>query len=171
MAVRFRSINCRPVQEIMNTAEQSRLRILLLEDSALDAELILRELKQGCLEFVSSRVQNGDDFERALAEFQPGLILADYKLPTFNGAQALVMARECSPDVPVIIISGAVGEETAVELLKNGATDFVLKDRIHGRLVPTVERALREVAERRARSQAEAGVSFLCENPVEPGRE
>jgi CheY-like chemotaxis protein len=163
MAAHFPSITCRPVQELMNTAEQSRLRILLLEDSALDAELILRELKQGCLEFVSTRVQNGDDFERALAEFQPGLILADYKLPTFNGAQALVMARECSPDVPLIIISGAVGEETAVELLKNGATDFVLKDRIHGRLVPTVERALREVAERRARRQAEADLRALNE--------
>ena len=128
----------------MNTAEQSELRVLSLEDSALDAELILRELKQGGLEFVSTRVQNGEDFALALAEFRPGLILADYKLPTFNGAQALAMARERCPDVPVIIISGAVGEETAVELLKNGATDFVLKDRIRGRLVPAVERALRE---------------------------
>ena len=147
----------------MNTAEQSGLRILSLEDSELDAELILRELKQGGLEFVSTRVQNGDDFARALAEFQPDMILADYKLPTFNGAQALAMARECCPDVPLIIISGAVGEETAVELLKNGATDFVLKDRIHGRLVPAVERALREVAERRARRQAEADLRALNE--------
>ena len=147
----------------MNTAETTRLRILSLEDSELDAELILRELKQGGLEFVSTRVQNGDDFARALAEFQPGLILADYRLPTFNGAQALAMARERCPDVPVIIISGAVGEETAVELLKNGATDFVLKDRIHGRLVPAVERALREVAERDARRQAEAELRALNE--------
>ena len=147
----------------MNTAETTGLRILSLEDSELDAELILRELKQGGLEFVSTRVQNGDDFARALAEFQPGLILADYRLPTFNGAQALAMARERCPDVPVIIISGAVGEETAVELLKNGATDFVLKDRIHGRLVPAVERALREVAERDARRQAEAELRALNE--------
>jgi sigma-B regulation protein RsbU (phosphoserine phosphatase) len=147
----------------MNTAETTRLRILSLEDSELDAELILRELKQGGLEFVSTRVQNGDDFALALVEFQPGLILADYRLPTFNGAQALAMARERCPDVPVIIISGAVGEETAVELLKNGATDFVLKDRIHGRLVPAVERALREVAERDARRQAEAELRALNE--------
>ena len=147
----------------MNTAETTGLRILSLEDSEPDAELILRELKQGGLEFVSTRVQNGDDFARALAEFQPGLILADYKLPTFNGAQALAMARERCPNVPVIIISGAVGEETAVELLKNGATDFVLKDRIHGRLVPAVERALREVAERDARRQAEADLRALNE--------
>jgi sigma-B regulation protein RsbU (phosphoserine phosphatase) len=147
----------------MNTAETTGLRILSLEDSELDAELILRELKQGGLEFVSTRVQNGDDFALALVEFQPGLILADYRLPTFNGAQALAMARERCPDVPVIIISGAVGEETAVELLKNGATDFVLKDRIHGRLVPAVERALREVAERDARRQAEAELRALNE--------
>ena len=147
----------------MNTAETTGLRILSLEDSEPDAELILRELKQGGLEFVSTRVQNGDDFARALAEFQPGLILADYRLPTFNGAQALAMARERCPDVPVIIISGAVGEETAVELLKNGATDFVLKDRIHGRLVPAVGRALREVAERDARRQAEADLRALNE--------
>ncbi len=147
----------------MKTNETTVLRILSLEDSELDAELILRELKQGGLDFVSTRVQNGDDFARALAEFQPGLILADYKLPTFNGAQALAMARERCPNVPVIIISGAVGEETAVELLKNGATDFVLKDRIHGRLVPAVERALREVAERDARRQAEADLRALNE--------
>ena len=147
----------------MKTNEITVLRILSLEDSELDAELILRELKQGGLDFVSTRVQNGDDFARALAEFQPGLILADYKLPTFNGAQALAMARERCPNVPVIIISGAVGEETAVELLKNGATDFVLKDRIHGRLVPAVERALREVAERDARRQAEADLRALNE--------
>ena len=147
----------------MKTNETTVLRILSLEDSELDAELILRELKQGGLDFVSTRVQNGDYFARALAEFQPGLILADYKLPTFNGAQALAMARERCPNVPVIIISGAVGEETAVELLKNGATDFVLKDRIHGRLVPAVERALREVAERDARRQAEADLRALNE--------
>ncbi len=125
----------------MNTHETSGLRILALEDSDLDAELIMRELKRGGIEFVSRRVQTGDDFEREIAEFQPEMILSDYMLPTFDGAQALALAKERCPDVPVIIISGAVGEETAVELLKNGATDFVLKDRL-GRLVPAVQRAL-----------------------------
>ena len=147
----------------MSTPKTNALRVLLLEDSNLDAELTLRELKRGGVEFVSTRVQNGADFQRALQEFQPGLILADFKLPTFDGRQALAMARELSPDVPMIIISGAVGEETAVELLKNGATDFVLKDRIAGRLVPAVQRALREVAERRARRQAEADLRALNE--------
>jgi sigma-B regulation protein RsbU (phosphoserine phosphatase) len=139
------------------------LRILLLEDSNLDAELTLRELRQGGLHFVSTRVQNGADFQQAIREFQPDLILADFKLPTFDGRKALAMAREMCPDIPLIIISGAVGEETAVELLKNGATDFVLKDRLAGRLVPAVQRALREVAERQARRQAETDLRTLNE--------
>jgi sigma-B regulation protein RsbU (phosphoserine phosphatase) len=147
----------------MSTPKTNGLRVLLLEDSNLDAELTLRELKRGGIEFVSTRAQNGADFQRALREFQPGLILADFKLPTFDGRQALAMARELSPDVPMIMISGAVGEETAVELLKNGATDFVLKDRIAGRLVPAAQRALREVEERRARRQAEADLRALNE--------
>ena len=146
----------------MNTHATSGLRILALEDSDLDAELITRELKRGGIEFVSRRVQTGDDFEREIAEFQPEMILSDYMLPTFDGAQALALAKERCPDVPVIIISGAVGEETAVELLKNGATDFVLKDRL-GRLVPAVLRALREVAQRNARRQAEADLRTLNE--------
>ncbi len=147
----------------MRTPKTDGLRVLLLEDSNLDAELTLRELKRGGIEFVSTRVQNGPDFQHALKDFQPGLILADFKLPTFDGRQALAMARASSPDVPMIIISGAVGEEIAVELLKSGATDFVLKDRLAGRLVPAIQRALREVAERRARRQAEADLRALNE--------
>jgi len=141
----------------------AKLRILLLEDSNLDAELTLRELRQRGIHFVSTRVQNGDDFHKAIHEFMPDLILADFSLPTFDGGRALAMAQEICPDVPLIIVSGAVGEETAVELLKNGATDFVLKDRIAGRLVPAVQRALREVAQRQARRQAEADLRLLNE--------
>ena len=146
----------------MNMPKKTTLRILLLEDSDLDAELILRELEQKGIESLATRVQTKDEFERELVEFHPEIILADYKLPTFDGGQALVIATKRCPDIPVIIISGAVGEETAVELLKNGATDFVLKDRL-GRLVPAVQRALREVAERNARRQAEADLRALNE--------
>jgi len=147
----------------MNSSPKNSLRILLLEDSDLDAELIIRQLRQKGIQFIPRRVQTRNDFARAIAEFQPEIILADYKLPAFDGGQALAIARENCPDVPVIIISGAVGEETAVELLKNGATDFVLKDRLDGRLVPAVERALREVAERNARRQAESDLRLLNE--------
>ncbi len=142
--------------------ETTSLRILTLEDSDLDAELIVRELRRGGLDFVCHRVQTGKDFELALAQFEPEVILSDYMLPTFNGAQALAMAKKRCPDVPLIVISGAVGEDTAVELLKDGATDFVLKDRL-GRLVPAVHRALREVGMRKARRQAEDDLRTLNE--------
>ncbi|MEI8039463.1 MAG: SpoIIE family protein phosphatase [Verrucomicrobiota bacterium] len=138
------------------------MRILFLEDSDLDAELIRRELRRGGVGFVARRVQTGREFERAISQFRPEIILSDFMLPTFDGGKALALARELCPDVPVIIISGAVGEETAVELLKNGATDFVLKDRL-GRLVPAVQRALREVGQRDARRQAEADLRALNE--------
>lgn len=145
----------------MRTPEKTDLRILLLEDSDLDAELLIRELKKREIFFISHRVQTRGEFTQGIAEFQPELILADYKLPGFDGGQALVIARQCCPDVPVIIVSGAVGEETAVELLKDGATDFVLKDRLSGRLVPAIHRAMREVAERDSRRQAEAALRTL----------
>ena len=147
----------------MSTLETPALRILLLEDSDYDVELILAEITEGEIEYVSQRVQTRDEFGRGIAEFQPGLILADYKLPSFDGGQALAMARELCPEVPVIIISGAVGEETAVQLLKNGATDFVLKDRLEGRLVPAVQRALREVESQHARRKAESDLRALNE--------
>lgn len=137
-----------------------KIRILSLEDSALDAELIQRELQRGEIDYQWSRVQNRPDYTRAIQEFQPELIFADFKLPEFDGAQALALARVLCPDVPVIVISGAVGEETAVELLKNGGTDFVLKDRL-GRLVPAVKRALREVESQQARCKAEADLRTL----------
>jgi sigma-B regulation protein RsbU (phosphoserine phosphatase) len=146
----------------MSDTASVSLRILSLEDSDTDEELILRELKRGEIDFVSRRVETREDFLRETEEFKPELILADYKLPLFNGAEALALARERCPDVPVIMISGAVGEDTAVELLKNGATDFVLKDRLT-RLVPAVRRALREVAERLALRIAEEKLRALNE--------
>jgi len=145
----------------MSTSEITDLRILLLEDSDLDAELIIRELKKREIFFVSQRAQTRSEFVKAIADFQPELILADYKLPSFDGGQALVLAKQCCPSVPVIIVSGAVGEERAVELLKDGATDFVLKDRLNGRLVPAIHRAMREVSERDSRCQAEAALRTL----------
>ncbi len=141
------------------TAPQ-KIRILSLEDSALDTELIQSELQLGGVDYLWKTVQTRPDYTRAIQEFHPEIIFADYKLPAFDGAQALAMAKEYCPDVPVIMISGAVGEETAVELLKNGATDFVLKDRL-GRLVPAVNRALREVESQRARRKAEADLRAL----------
>lgn len=131
------------------------VRILLLEDSDADAELIERELQAGGVDYVLRREQDGEGFESALREFAPRVVLSDYRLPNYDGARALALARRLCPEVPVIVISGAVGEERTVELLKGGATDFVLKDRL-GRLSSAVRRALREVSEREALARAQA---------------
>ena len=131
------------------------IRILLLEDSDFDAELVVRELRKGGLDFVWHRVQKQEEYRQALKSYLPDIILVDYKLPDFDGGQAIVMAKEICPDVPAIVVTGAVGEDTAVELFKKGATDFVLKDRIAGRLVGVVERAIKEASNRIARRQIE----------------
>lgn len=147
----------------MRPTEETDLRVLFIEDSDIDAELLVRELEIRGIHSHLRRVQTLPEVTRAIQEFHPELILSDYRLSGFDGDQVLTLAAEHCPDVPVIIVSGAVGEETAVELLKNGATDFVLKDRLAGRLVPAVQRALREVAERKARRQAEADLRALNE--------
>ncbi|HXG10169.1 MAG TPA: response regulator, partial [Gemmataceae bacterium] len=108
----------------------SKLRLLLLEDSALDAELILVHLREGGLDCDVRRVQTRDEFRQALQQDCPDLILADYSLPAFDGISALKMAHEVCPDVPFLFVSGRMGEEVAIETLKSGATDYVLKNRL-----------------------------------------
>ena len=130
------------------------LQILMLEDVATDAELIRAELSRADLRFDTSRVTSRDGFALALDARAPDLILMDYNLPAFDGSEALQMALERQPAVPVVFVSGAIGEERAIETLKQGATDYVLKERL-SRLGPAVKRALREADERKARQQAE----------------
>ncbi len=126
----------------------------MLEDVATDADLIQRELEREGFTFEARRVTTQDGFEQALDGFPPDLILADYSLPSFDGMSALELAQERRPHVPVVFVSGAIGEERAIETLKQGATDYVLKDQL-SRLGPAVRRALREAEERRARREAE----------------
>ncbi|MCC5652206.1 response regulator [Nostoc sp. XA013] len=130
------------------------LRFLLLEDSLLDAELAETTLTEGGINCELIRVETGADFLAALETETFDLILADYALPSFDGISALEIARNHCPQVPFIFVSAALGEELAIEALKNGATDYVLKQGL-GRLVPSVQRALREAKERRKRQQAE----------------
>src|SRR4051812_24407896 len=130
------------------------LRILLLEDNPLDAELTLAALADAGVEADATRVDARGDFERALSDPAFGLILADHRLPAFDGLTALNLARDRRPDVPFIFVSGTLGEELAIEAMQNGATDYVLKQRL-GRLAPSVHRALREADERRGRRVAE----------------
>ena len=133
------------------------LHILLLEDVATDAELVQRELEREGFDFEARRVTTEDAFVQALDAFDPDIILVDYSLPTFDGMAALEVAQEERPHIPVVFVSGAIGEERAIETLKQGATDYVLKDKL-SRLGPAVRRALREAEERRARREAEAAL-------------
>jgi formate hydrogenlyase transcriptional activator len=133
------------------------LRILHLEDDPLDVELLREVLRADGFDFTTTQVDTEDEFRNALAAGDLDLILADYSLPSFDGLSALKMACELTPDIPFILVSGQMGEERAIESLKAGATDYVLKQRL-SRLGPAVKRALAEAAEQRARRQAEEGL-------------
>jgi PAS domain S-box-containing protein len=134
-------------------AEEALLSILLLEDSVQDAELIQDLLEADHFICEITRVQSRAEFVAALEEGGIDLILADYKLPSFDGLSALKLALNARPDLPFIFVSG-FGEEIAIEALTSGATDYVLKTRL-SRLVPSVQRALREARERAERKRAE----------------
>ena len=130
------------------------LQILMLEDEPADAELTERELRKAGFVFSSRRVDTRDHFIAALEELRPNVILADYKLPAFDGMAALAIAREKMPDVPFIFVSGAMGEEFAIETLHQGAADYVLKGHL-SKLVPAVNRALLDAEMWRQRKEAE----------------
>ncbi|MBI5682085.1 MAG: response regulator [Deltaproteobacteria bacterium] len=136
----------------------SSLKILMLEDVPTDADLNEHELRKAGIAFTSRRVDTRDDFIKGLDEFAPDIILADYKLPAFDGLSALEIAKEKSPDAPFIFVTGAMGEEWAVESFKKGATDYVLKDRLY-RLAPVVHRAMEEADKAIKRKQAEKKIA------------
>src|SRR5205814_3194965 len=123
------------------------LHILHLEDNSTDAILIRSVLQSAGIDCAIERVETRSDVEAGLEQGRFDLILSDYTLPSFDGASALELARQKSPDVPFIFVSGTIGEEVAVDSLKQGASDYVLKDRL-SRLVASVQRALREARER-----------------------
>ncbi len=131
-----------------------KLRILHLEDSKNDAELVRENLADGGIDCEIVLVETRDDFVAAIEQGGFDLILADYKLPLFDGLSALAIRQERCPDVPFVFVSGQIGEDRAIESLKSGATDYVIKDRL-SRLVPAVNRALAESKERARRKKAE----------------
>lgn len=130
------------------------LRILVIEDVAADVVLLNRELAAAGLTFRSRRVDTRDDFLRELEQNPPDLILSDHGLPGFDGFTALAIARDRCPETPFIFITGSMGEELAIDSLRSGATDYVLKSRMSN-LAPAITRALRLADERRKRCQAE----------------
>ncbi len=131
-----------------------RIKILVVEDVELDAELAYHELKRANIDYISKRVEEESDFRRELQEFKPDLILADHSLPHFDGISALKIAREVSPETPFIFVSGKIGEDFAVEMLKEGATDYVLKSNLP-KLGHAVQRALNEFNEQVEHKKAE----------------
>jgi len=133
---------------------RSPVRILLLEDNSRDAELIQELLEAENFVCQITRVQTRAEFLTALEHDEIDLILADYKLPSFDGGSALKLASSAHPEVPFIFVSGTIGEELAIEALKMGATDYVLKTGL-SRLAPSVLRAMREAEGRAERNKAE----------------
>jgi PAS domain S-box-containing protein len=130
------------------------LRILMLEDTLTDAELAENKLHKAGIAFTSLRVETRDAFVRALDEFRPDIILSDYNLPDFNGMEALGIVQREHPEIPVVMVTGALTDFDAVELIHAGAKDYVLKDRL-ARLAPAVQRALSVVQGEHARKLAE----------------
>ncbi len=133
------------------------LRLLLVEDSENDALLLVRELTRAGFELVVERVETAHAMQAALDRQPWDIVLGDYSMPQFGGAAALALLRERGLDVPFIIVSGTIGEERAVAAMKAGASDYVPKDKLK-RLVPVIERELREAAGRRERLRAEAAL-------------
>jgi putative nucleotidyltransferase with HDIG domain len=130
------------------------LRLLLVEDSEDDSLLLTREIRKGGYELSYIRVETPDEYQAALDGGPWDIILSDYSLPGWNGLEALRILKQKSMDLPFILVSGKIGEETAVEAMKSGAHDYVMKDH-QARLLPAIKRELAEAEERRKRRQAE----------------
>jgi len=137
------------------------LRYVHVEDSAVDAELIRETLEADGYACAVVRVETRAAFEEVLSREAFDLVLSDFALPTFDGLGALEIARQRKPGTPFILVSGTLGEEQAIESLKRGATDYVLKHRL-SRLAPAVRRALEEASTRRERRRAEEAESVLA---------
>jgi CheY-like chemotaxis protein len=130
------------------------IRILLLEDDIKDAELVKFALDQDGLTFQLKRVDSEGEFLSQMEQLKPDIVLLDYTVPGFDGLKALSIAQQKYPDIPFIFVTGTLGEEVVIEMLKNGATDYVLKTRL-SRLGSAVIRALREAKDRLERKKAE----------------
>ncbi|MEO7917148.1 MAG: response regulator, partial [Dokdonella sp.] len=133
------------------------IRVLIAEDDPLDAELVVDELTQAGLRFESRRVDDEAEFNAALKEFGPDVVVSDLSMPGFSGERALDLLTATRPEVPFIYFSGTIGEEAAIAALQRGAADYVLKNN-PVRLASSVSRALRDAADRRSREEAEAGL-------------
>src|SRR3954469_7872072 len=137
------------------------LRVLFVEDSSDDAELEMLQLRRAGFDVTSSRVCSGPDLE-AMIDGPWQVIIADYNMPNFTGLDALAIWRRRRPEIPFILVSGTLGEDRAVDALKAGAADYLIKDNLR-RLGPAVVRALRETAAQRARERENRSAHFLAQ--------
>jgi PAS domain S-box-containing protein/putative nucleotidyltransferase with HDIG domain len=133
------------------------LRVLIVEDSEDDALLIVRALRQGGHDPVYERVEEDVALRKALENESWDIILCGYRMPQFSGIAAIALLKETGIEIPLIIVSGAIGEETAVDCMRLGASDYVMKGNLH-RLVPAIERELKEAAIRREVKLASKGL-------------
>lgn len=145
----------------MAGTELPPVRVLIVEDSEDDALLILRQLRRGGFEPQMRRVDSAASMRAALDTQTWQLIIADHNMPGFDSGEALNLAREYDPDTPFIVVSGSIGEEVAVDVMKSGAHDYVMKNNL-ARLLPAIERELREAENRRARRMAEAKIHHMA---------
>ncbi|GLQ99790.1 response regulator [Dyella mobilis] len=132
-----------------------RIRVLQVEDSPLDAELVLTELQADGIDYDVRLVDDEPAFLGTLQDFDPHIVLSDLSMPGFSGQRALELLLAHSPDTPFIYVSATLGEEAAIAALREGATDYILKQN-PARLASAVRRAMREAEEQRARARAEA---------------
>lgn len=130
------------------------LNVLIVEDSEDDAQLLVRELERGGYQVTSERVDTPETMTRALANRSWDIVFADYTMPHFSGTAALELLRKSELDIPFIFVSGTMGEDVAVEAMKAGANDYVIKGNLK-RLVPAIRRELQEAAVRRQQKLAE----------------
>src|SRR5688572_28312053 len=130
-----------------------KLRLLLIEDSDNDAALLLRHLQKNAYEIAHERVQTPEEMRDALQK-EWDLVICDYAMPRFNAPTALSILKDAGRDLPFLVVSGTIGEETAVEMMRTGAHDYLMKDKLM-RLIPAIERELREAKNRIRRNEAE----------------
>ncbi len=130
------------------------LRVLMIEDSEDDTLLVIRALQKGGFDPAYKRVETTGAIRSALLEKLWDVILCDYKLPNFNALDVIELLKDTELDIPLLIVSGVIGEETAVEIMKAGAQDYIMKDNLH-RLIPAIDRELKEGVERQKRKLAE----------------
>lgn len=136
------------------------IRVLIVEDHEEDYELLVIELKSQGYDVTSTRVETAHDMEAALNAQSWDLVISDFRLPSFSGPAALALLREKGLDTPFLVVSGMIGEETAVETMRTGVDDYLLKGRL-ARLGPAVRRAIERAADRRQRHRAEQNLAFL----------